>query len=92
MPGPCHLRPHNRITRASQPLLRRERPKLFMGAFPFLAAENLRISAMDDAAKQRSKEQEGEAGGAEEEMGDGGSAPFPFIAKRRPTASLHDLR
>ena len=75
-----------------RPLLGGGEPGPSLGAFPFSAAENLRIGAMDDAAQQRSKEEEEEAGGAEEEMGDGGSAPFPFIAKRRPTAGLHDLR
>ena len=81
MPRPRHLRPLDDVAAAGQPLLRQEWSRLFAGAFPFSMAENLRIGVMGDAASSETRSREEEASRTEEEMGDGGSAPSPFIAR-----------
>ena len=74
---PRHLRPHDDVAAAGQPLLRWKWPELVAGVFPFSAAKNLRIGTMcvvssDEAREKKRAEQEG--------MSDEGSAPSSFIA------------
>ena len=61
-----------------------------MGAFPFSAANNFLVGAMGVAVRWRGEKEEEEADCEKTEMSKG-APPLPsFIAKRRPTAGLHD--
>ena len=58
-----------------RPRLGTGEPRPSRGAFPFSAAENFFRGAIDGTASNGAEKQ-----ASEEEMGDGGSAPSPFIA------------
>ena len=62
------------------PLLGGGEPGPSCRAFPFSVTENLFVGAMGVVARSETMSKEEEASGTEEEMGNGGSAPSPFIA------------
>ena len=57
VPRPRHLRPHEDVMGAYQPLLWQKWPLLFVGIFLFSAAENLLISAMSVTVRRQGEEE-----------------------------------